>query len=61
MTQVIGGGVVILLVVALLAREASVIGALKVGVAVRRTLDVSIVVLATVFVTVVAVHLVGLS
>jgi hypothetical protein len=61
MTQVIGGGVVVLLVIALLAREACVIGAVSAGRAVRRALDLSIVVLAGVFVTVVSIHLVGLS
>jgi hypothetical protein len=61
MTQVVGGGVVVLLVIALLTREACVIGAVRAGRAVRRALDVSIVVLAGVFVTVIAIHLVGLS
>lgn len=61
MTQVVGGGVVALLVMALLAREACVIGAVQAGPGARRALDVSIVVLAVVFVAVITVHLAGLS
>jgi hypothetical protein len=61
MTKGAGVGVVIVLVVALLAREACVIGAVRAGAGARRALDVAIVLLAVLFVTVVTVQLAGLS
>jgi hypothetical protein len=60
MTQIVGAGIVALLVVALLAREACVIGAVHPGPGARRALDVSIGVLAVVFVAVITFHLVRL-
>jgi hypothetical protein len=60
-TQIVGASVVVLLVAALLAREACVIGAVQAGPTARRAIDVSIVVLAAVFVAVIAIQLAGLS
>jgi hypothetical protein len=56
----VGGAIVALLVVALLTREASGAGVLEVTGRLRRALDLSIVLLAALFVVVVATHLLSL-
>ena len=57
----VGGVVVVLLVVALLAREAWSVGALSIDGRGRRVLDTAIVGLTAVFVAVVVVHLVTIT
>jgi hypothetical protein len=59
-TEILGAVLVTLLVAVLLLREAVGLGLLRAPDPARRTIDGSIVVLATLFATVVAVHLVSL-
>jgi hypothetical protein len=57
---VVGAAVVVLLVAALLAREAWSLGAVTLGARRRRALDTAIIALTTAFVTVLVVQLVTL-